>query len=408
MIARMRALIGVAGVQLRYNRRRTALAVLGVAMAVLASVLLVSVGIGVIETGQQKFDQSSRDLWVTGGPIELRPGSAGGFENTLTDAHTVAADIERRDDVATAVPMSFQTVYVGPNTSDYRTIVGAGAPARGPSVRITAGNPFQSADIHYANGTYDGPMTNEVVIDRRTARLLNVSVNDTLYIGSSLASASDNEFRIVGISPTYSRFVGAPTVVLHLSELQEVTGSTASDRATFISVRLQDDANVSAVHSDLEATYPSYTVRTNREQLQSILRDKVTVVASGVSLVALAVVAGVLLTMNLQLSFVYQRRETFAALQALGISSSSLVVVLLVNTLLIGVLGGSIGVMLAFPAAWLLNWVAVTLTGFEGVLSLSRPILLSGFIAALAVSLLSSVAGTVYLSRLRPLDVLRS
>jgi putative ABC transport system permease protein len=112
--------------------------------------------------------------------------------------------------------------------------------------------------------------------------------------------------------------------------------------------------------------------------------------------------------MNLQLSFVYQRRETFAALQALGISSSSLVVVLLVNTLLIGVLGGSIGVMLAFPAAWLLNWVAVTLTGFEGVLSLSRPILLSGFIAALAVSLLSSVAGTVYLSRLRPLDVLRS
>ena len=404
----MRALIGVAGVQLRYNRRRTALAVLGVAMAVLASVLLVSVGIGVIETGQQKFDQSSRDLWVTGGPIELRPGSAGGFENTLTDAHTVAADIERRDDVATAVPMSFQTVYVGPNTSDYRTIVGAGAPARGPSVRITAGNPFQSADIHYANGTYDGPMTNEVVIDRRTARLLNVSVNDTLYIGSSLASASDNEFRIVGISPTYSRFVGAPTVVLHLSELQEVTGSTASDRATFISVRLQDDANVSAVHSDLEATYPSYTVRTNREQLQSILRDKVTVVASGVSLVALAVVAGVLLTMNLQLSFVYQRRETFAALQALGISSSSLVVVLLVNTLLIGVLGGSIGVMLAFPAAWLLNWVAVTLTGFEGVLSLSRPILLSGFIAALAVSLLSSVAGTVYLSRLRPLDVLRS
>jgi putative ABC transport system permease protein len=408
MIARMRALIGVAGVQLRYNRRRTALAVLGVAMAVLASVLLVSVGIGVIETGQQKFDQSSRDLWVTGGPIELRPGSAGGFENTLTDAHTVAADIERRDDVATAVPMSFQTVYVGPNTSDYRTIVGAGAPARGPSVRITAGNPFQNADIHYANGTYDGPMTNEVVIDRRTARLLNVSVNDTLYIGSSLASASDNEFRIVGISPTYSRFVGAPTVVLHLSELQEVTGSTASDRATFISVRLQDDANVSAVHSDLEATYPSYTVRTNREQLQSILRDKVTVVASGVSLVALAVVAGVLLTMNLQLSFVYQRRETFAALQALGISSSSLVVVLLVNTLLIGVLGGSIGVMLAFPAAWLLNWVAVTLTGFEGVLSLSRPILLSGFIAALAVSLLSSVAGTVYLSRLRPLDVLRS
>ena len=407
-MSRIRALLGVAGMRLRYDRRRTALAVLGVAMAVLASVLLVSVGLGVVETGQQKFDQSSRDLWVTGGPIELRPGSAGGFENTLTDAHTVAADIERRDDVATAVPMSFQTVYAGRNTSDYRSVVGVGAPASGPSVRITEGRPFQNNDIHYANGTYNGPMTHEVVIDRRTARLLNVTVNDTIYIGSTLATASENEFRIAGISPTYSRFVGAPTVVLHLSELQEVTGSTASDRATFVSVRLQDGANVSAVETDLEASYPSYSVRTNREQLQSILRGKVTIVASGVSLVALAVVAGILLTMNLQLSYIYQRRETYAALQALGTSTSSLILILLTQALVVGFLGGLVGVALAFPSAWLLNRVAAMLTGFEGVVSLTEPILLGGLCAALIVSCLSSVAGVLYLIRLQPLRVLNS
>jgi putative ABC transport system permease protein len=283
-------------------------------MAVLASVLLVSVGTGVSETGQQQFDQSGRDLWVTGGPVELRPGSAGGFQNTLVDSHAVAGEIETRDDVATAVPMSFQTVYVGRNTSDYQTLVAAGAPARGPSVSITEGRPFQSTDVHYADGSYDGPMTHEVVIDPRTAALLNVGVNDTLHIGSTLATAREHEFRVVGISPTYSGFVGAPTVTLHLSELQEVTGTTASDRATFISIRLQDGANASAVKADLEESYPAYTVRTNEEQLQATLEQKVTVIASGISLVALAVVAGVLLTLNLQLSFVYQPRETFAVL----------------------------------------------------------------------------------------------
>lgn len=409
MPSRVRALAGIAFAQLRHDRLRTVLAVLGVAMAVLATLLLVSTGTGVIDTGQQKFDQSGRDLWVSGGAVELRPGSAGGFQNTLVDAHTVAANISARDDVATAVPMSFQTVYVGRNTSEYETVVGVGAPARGGSVRITEGRPFQQTDaVHYADGTYDGEMTNEVVIDQRTATLLGVGVNDTIHIGGTLATARENEFVVRGISPTYSRFVGAPTAVVHLSELQTVTGTTASDRATFISVALTDTATPETVSQELQQAYPSYTVRTNEEQLQATLQEKVTVIASGLSLVVLAVVAGVLLTMNLQLSFVYQQRERFAALQALGMSRSSLVTVVVVNTLLVGLLGSLAGIALAVPSTWAINWVAATLSGFENVVSLSQPILAGGLVAAMGVSLLSALAASLYLVRLEPLDMLRS
>lgn len=408
-MARLRGLLGIAVAQLRHDQLRTILAVLGVAMAVLATVLLVSTGIGVVETGQQKFDQSGRDLWVTGGAVELRPGSAGGFQNTLVNAHTVAANISAREDVSTAVPMAFQTIYVGSNTSDFETVVGVGAPAHGPSVSITEGRPFQTTDdVHYADGSYDGPMTNEVVIDRRTADLLGVSVNDTIYVGGTLKTASENEFVVRGISPTYSRFVGAPTAVLHLSELQAVTGTTASDRATFISVRLTDSATAETVEREIQQAYPTYTVRTNEEQLQATLRGKVTVIASGLSLVVLAVVAGVLLTMNLQLAFVSQQRERFAALQALGLSRASLVTVVIANTLLVGVLGALVGVALAVPSTWLLNWVAAAVSGFENVVSLSREILLGGFVAATIVSLLSAIAASVYVRRLEPLSVLRS
>lgn len=407
-LSRLRALGGIAGAQLRHNRLRTVLAILGVAMAVLATVMLASVGTGVIETGQQKFDQSGRDLWVTGGPVQLRPGTVGGFENSLVDAHTVASEIERRDDVATAVPMAFQTVYVGRNTTEYETVIGAGAPARGPSVSISAGQGFQHRDRHYANGSYDGPMAHEVVLDQRTARLLNVSVNDTVHIGGTLATASEHEFTVVGISPTYSRFVGAPTATLHLSELQEVTGTTASDRATFISIRLQDDANASAVERDLQQTYPSYTIRTNEEQLRATLQDKVAVIASGASLVILAVVAGILLTLNLQLSFVYQRRKTFAALQALGTSWSSLTTIVLINTMLIGLVGGIVGLILAVPVMWAINRVVTAVSGFENVVALSQPLLLGGLVVALCVSLLSGIAASLYLGRLRPLETLRS
>jgi len=400
-------MIGVAFAQLRHERMRTTLAIVGVAMAVLASVMLASVGLGVIETGQQKFDQSERDLWVTGGPVELQPGTIGGFENSLVGAHEVAAEINRHDDVNTAVPMAFQTVYASPNGSDFETIVGAGAPAKGPSVSISEGQPFQNDDIHYANGTYDGPMTREVVLDQRAANLLGVSVNDTIYVGGTLATAREQEFRVVGISPTYSQFVGAPTATLHLSELQEITGTKASDRATFISIQLADDADVETVERELQEDYPDYTVRTNEEQLQATLEGQALVIVSGASLVALAAVAGVLLVINLQLSFVARHREAFAAVMAIGTSRSSLATVVSIHTLFIGVFGGTLGVGLAVPGIRVVNMIAAEVTGFEGVANLPQRVLVGGLGIAIVVSIFGGFLASLYLARVKPLDQLR-
>ncbi len=405
--SRIRAMSGIALRQLRHERMRTVLAIIGVAMAVLASVMLAGVGLGVVETGQQKFDQSDRDLWVTGGPVELRPGTVGGFENSLVGAHALAADIGQREDVSTAVPIAFQTVYASANRSEFETIVGVGAPARGPSVRITAGRGVQQRDTHYAGGTYDGPMQREVVLDQRAANLLDVSVNDTVSLGGTLATAREQQFRVVGISPTYSQFVGAPTVTLPLSELQEITGTTASDRATFITVALRGDADVNTVERELADEYPEYTIRTNKEQLQATLEGQALVIVSGAGLVALAVVAGVLLVINLQLSFVARHREVFAAIMATGTSRSSLAAIVSVHTLLIGALGGALGVGLAVPGTTVVNTIAASVTGFEGVATLSRRVLVGGLGTAIVVSVLAGLLASLYLVRMKPLEQLR-
>ena len=407
LISRVRALVGVALVQLRHERLRTVLAVVGVAMAVLSSVLLASVGAGVVATGQEKFDQSGRDLWVSGGPVQLRPGSVGGFQNSLVDAHTVERQLEEREDVRTANPLIFQTLYASTDGEEYETLVGVGAASSGGSVSFSKGGPIEGGDSHYAGGSYDGPMQHEVIIDPRTADQYNVSVGDTLYLGGTLATARNNEFTVVGISSTYSQFVGAATVVMPPSEIQEITGTTASDRATMLSVQVAEDADVEATATAIEQDFPEYTVRTNREQLESMLEEQAVVLASGVGLVVLAVVAGVLLLTNLQLSFVYRHRETFGALTAMGTSRSSLAVVVLTNTLALGLLGGLVGVGLAVPSIWGLNYVAAALSGFEGVVSVSQRILAGGFAVSLAVSLVGGVAATLYLSRLRPLEQLR-
>ncbi len=405
-LVRLRTVIGVALAGLRHDRTRSVLAVFGIALAVVATATLAGTGYGVIATGEERFESADRDLWITGGPVQFAPGTVGGVENSLYGAHEVSAEIERRDDVQTAVPMSFQTVYVGQNDSEFETLVGVGAPARGGSVRITEGEQFSQRDVHYANGTYDGPMTHEVVIDERTASLLNVSVGDTLHIGGTIADARQHEFTVVGISPTFSRFLGTPTVVVQLSELQEITGTTGTDSASLITVALADGADPETVSAELEREYPEYEIRTNREQLQATLERQAVVLASGASLVGLAVIAGIALTINLLLGLVYQQRRELAALQALGAAPSTLIGFTVVQAIVLGLLGGVLGVGLTVPLATLLNQVATALVGFENVVRTPTFVLQGGFAIALVMSVLGAAVAGWRVSRLSPADEL--
>lgn len=407
VFSRLRAISGIALSQLLHNRMRTVLAIVGIALAVLSVTLLGGVGIGVVETGEEQFDASGRDLWVTGGPVQLAPGTVGGFENTLVDAHAVAAAIEANDNVQTAVPMAFQTVYVSTDGDEWETLVGVGAPARGGSVQVTNGTEFQRQDVHYANGTYSGPMTHEVIIDPRTAELLDVSVGDSIYIGGTISSARANQFTIVGISPTFSRFLGTSSVTTHLSELQEVTGTTATDRASLITVSVVDDASPTAVAAEIETEHPEYEVRTNSEQLAATLERQAVLLASGGSLVVLGVLAGIALTANLMVSVVYQQRQELAALKALGSRTSTLVGVLIVQAVVLGSLGGIVGVVTTLPLAHVLNLVATAIVGFESVVRTPQWLLGAGVGIAIPMSLIGSVLAGWQIATLSPESGLR-
>ena len=408
LISKARAIVGLVIAQVRHRPSRTTLAVLGITLAVLSTTLLASVGFGVLETGTQMFDDSGRDLWVTGGPIELSPGAVGGFKNTILDSHVVAQNIQEREDVATAVPMAFKTVYISTNGSEFDTIVGVGMPkGGGQSVSVEAGTSFTKEDIHYGNGSYNGPMTHEVVIDPRIAEMYNLSVGETVYIGGTIVDAKQNEFTVVGISPTFSRFLGAPTVAVHLSELQEITGTTGTDRATWITIKLTDGANTTAVQQELQQQYPEYDIRTNREQLESILNDKAIIVAAAGTLVVLAIIAGLALTINLLALIVYQQQTELAALKAVGLSSRTLVGVVAGQGIVLGAIGGAFGLALTPPAVIGLNYVATQLVGFEDLLQTPDTVLIAGGVIALVIGTISAMVAGWRITRINPLVHLR-
>ncbi|WP_255196431.1 ABC transporter permease [Halorarius litoreus] len=406
-MSRRRALVGLASVQLRHHWGRGVLAVVGVALAVLLVTLLLGLGFGLFSTGGEAISWINRDLWVTGGGLGIQAGSVGGVENPIQNSHQVAASISADGRVAAAQPLALMTVYVSPNGSEFDTTIGVGTVGeQDPNVGDNQG--LRLNDSHYANGTYDGAMRHEVIISPETAEKYDVGVNDTLYIGGTLSQARANEFRIIAVSGRFSTFLGTSSVAIPLSELQEITGTTGTDRAALIGVTLEPGADADAVERDIEREYPELEVRGNSEQVRQIVGGQAAVVVGVVSLVVLAVVSGVMLVVNVLATLVRGQRAELAALKASGVSGGSLVFLVLAQGLLLGIVGGVAGVAAGPLAVDGLNLVLKDLSGFANLIK--TPWWVYGFGVGLAVTmgvLGATVAGR-QVAKLSPLDHLRA
>ncbi len=405
-LARVRTAGRLTVAQFRQQKFRLLLAVVGVALAVLAITLLVSTGLGVLETGQDRFDTADRDLWVTSDETRITAAGGGGFENALHDSRTLAAEIEAHEDIEHAVPLAFDMVYLSESdAAEPQPIVATGVTGDGSAVQVTEGDGL-SGDPHYANGSYDGEPTREVLIDEETAHAQNLSVGDTVGVGGSLSATRDNTFTIVGISSTFEEMSGASTVTMPLSEFHQTTGTTGTEPATFITITVEDGADVEAVQQELEATHPDHEIRSNQEQLSAVLQEQVIHLAAAGALIVLAVGAGVALTVSLLSLVVYQQRDTFAALTAQGVSSVLLIYTVIGQGLVIGVLGGALGVGLTPPAVYGLNQLSEALVGFDGLVQTAPWVYALAVGVAVGIGTSAAMIAGWRVSRAAPLDQL--
>lgn len=400
--SRLRAAAGIAVAQLRHYRVRSALAVLGVALAVVTIIVLTGVGVSVLSVGDAGINRIDADLWATAGPSSFAPGTVGNVENQLLDAHEATSDIEGHDDVERAEAVSFQTVFVGKQVGEYDTIVGAGITGNGSQFAVEEGRSFSGPDAHYANGRYDGPMSGEVLVDKRAARQLGIEVGDEIHVGGTLVAADEHTFEVVGVTNAVARFIGAPTVLMHLSELQEVSASTGLDPASTILIHVEDDADDERVRDDLAASHGTLTIRTTADQLEALLRGQSAVIASAVTLAVLAVGSGVALVANVFGLLVYHQRRQLAALKASGVSMWTLLLVTLVEGLLVGALGALVGLAVAIPGIEGVN-IAVGLLGFEDIIDPPQWVFGLGVGLAFVVGVLGAIVAGWRTIRVSPL-----
>jgi putative ABC transport system permease protein len=404
--ARIGGILRLATSQLWQAKLRTTLAVIGVAVAVVLVVLMAGLGYGMTQAGTEALTYIDQDLWATAGPLQLAPGTVGGVENTLVDAHERRAEIEEHPNVRNAEALAFQSVYISSDRDDFDTVVGVGVTGNGTGVGLSGD--FEKGDTHYANGTYDGPLTQSVVLNNELASQLNVTTGDTVYIGGTLGGARQNEYTVVAVDRRFSVFLGAPTAVVHLSELQTMTGSAGSDRASMIGIRLESGTDPQAVATDLERQHPDLSVRTQQEQFRSVFENQGPVLASAITLVSLAVAIGVGLVGNTLGMVVYQQRRELAALRAVGLRLRLLLAMVILQALVVASIGVTLGVVVAVPAADLINEVVNGIVGFPNLIKLIPSVLAAGVGIGLCIGLLGAALAGWRLTVTNPKEQLSS
>ncbi|HEV2165990.1 MAG TPA: ABC transporter permease, partial [Thermoplasmata archaeon] len=188
---------------LRRRPRRTALAALGIGLATSLVIALLALSAGIEASASRLAVASGVDLLATSANTTIISGSF----PPVPQSHGAPAAFARADpNVATASPwlvndlvFANASLFAASNLSQNGSGIppswgptGAGSVGWIPSDNagldtpaVIAGSGFtRTGDPHYANGTYRGPSTGEVVLDQSLAAVLHVGPGDLVYAGA--------------------------------------------------------------------------------------------------------------------------------------------------------------------------------------------------------------------------------
>ncbi|MDA8438360.1 MAG: ABC transporter permease [Propionibacterium sp.] len=390
------------------RKMRSGLTMLGILIGVAAVMLTVGLGQGAQQAVASEIDSlGSNLLVVTPGSSTSSNGVRGGFGSattlTLADANLLA-DQNNCPDISAVAPIMSSSQSVTSATSNWTTSLIGTTPGWLPvrARTVTSGRFFTSQE------SSDGATV--AVIGTTTASELftgspvgqSVTVNGTTFTiigelntaGSSIAGNQDDTL-LIPISTFAERIASSAQVGSVSSIYLEASGQSTLSAAYQEAQQALDTAHgTTADAADFSIASQASLVQTATSTSRTL-----TVLLGGIAAISLLV--GGIGVMNIMLVSVTERIREIGLRKALGATPAVIMRQFLTEASLLGLIGGTLGVIVGVIGARLLPGV------------ISQPVSVSpvATVGALLVSLLIGIIAGVYpasrAARLAPIDALR-
>ncbi len=406
---------------LRHARLQAVLAIAAMAAAVSLPVVLVSVGGGVEDHELTAIENSGYQIVV----------SAGG-EHGIEHSHALAATIDRVTGVAEASPVLSIAIDAFPSGGSASPVLAEGvipdafSATLGPTESDLFPNPLPLGDpsdtVHFANGSYAGPATDDVLVSSPYAASAHLTVGATLDLGPTASQSQASPYTITGIfgvPKTILGPVGAFALVLPLSDLQVMcgyasgNGTVVPDASDTIQVAVSgaisvDPAKLSAVESAIQSQVPYYQVTSLTQEAAQLEAADSVLTGFYLALSSVGLVVGLLFLALVLLRRIEADRRSIGIRRALGLSRGSIAMSVVVDGLVLAAAGAVAGLLGGYAVVAALAADATGTVQEAASLAVFDPRLLGGIVAAvLVLSIVASLVAARSALRIEVAEALR-
>ncbi len=397
------ALIALKNIKKR--RLRAFLTLLGIMIAIATIFVLISVSIGLQGAVEEQFRQLGTDKFFIQPRGQLAgPGTGGAVSLTEKDADIIkkvsgvkevtfwtvtSTEVSLRDQkrFVTAAGIDLDTSSLYTETGAYKAQEGRLLKKGDPSGSIMIGSQYKD------NNIFKKPIT----------------VGDTLLLNGK-------EFKVKGILKTIGNAPDDKLIYMSLGDFRPLYNIT--DRVDTIIAQVGPGAPISEVADNAEKKLMNYRNVTEKTRDFSILTPEELLASFGVilsiitgfllSIAAISLLVGGIGIANTMFTSVLERTREIGVMKAIGAQNKDILTIFLIESGLLGLIGGILGVLLGYIISKTIEYIAVTQLATT-LLKTATPLWL--FAALLAFAFLAGSISGIWpahrATKIKPVEALR-
>lgn len=246
----------------------------------------------------------------------------------------------------------------------------------------------------------------KIKLDDENVVMLGATIADSLgkTTGDMLEVVEGEEFEVIGVYDGFS-VIENGSIVISIEQLQYLMGREGEVSGfSIISENPSDDQQLDRIIMEVGELESGIAVRRTRDHVQEQPEIKTAIGMAWVTS-AIAMIIGTLGMLNTMLMSLQERIGEIGLLRAVGWTRQRIASMILTESVLLSILGGVIGVCIAYLLVQFLTWLPVARGFVSGQIDLS--IIMQAMAIAIGVGIIGGLLPAMNATRLAPAEALR-
>ncbi|MBI4018828.1 MAG: ABC transporter permease [Candidatus Aenigmarchaeota archaeon] len=393
-------LVSIALKNVSHRKARSLLTVTGIAIGIAAVVALITIGNSLTLAVSDQLEQLGSDKVFI---VQSSAGSGGlgppsGTAATLTDSDLDEIEnLKSVDKVVPALVASLPVTYKG----ETRSLLVRGIPAKDAAVFFSD---VQIYDMEEGRFLEDAEKTGIV-----TGNLLKNDVfSEEVRVRSKL-ELLDSDYRVVGMFGQTGNQQYDTSITMTIEAMRDLLDKKDEITAMVAKVNGEPKEAAEDIEKILEDNHGEdlFIALTSDQLIERInsVFSVMSVVLGGIAAISLIVAAfGI---MNTMLMSVMERTKEIGTLKAVGAQNKDIILLFLIESSIVGMMGGIMGVVIGFGITIIIAGTAQSIIGITVAVYADYGLMMFAIFFAAAIGIISGTYPAYKAAKLNPVEALR-